>query len=97
MINNRLRVVSNFGDSGEIRSRARENGLPRGDALRGASLRGSPFRVHFAGIAKIRDYSQSRSTTTTLLVFVLQEHFNLLLPYRSSSGHAEDKFSFSKY
>ena len=34
----RLRVVSNFGDSGEIFSLA---------------------RVYFAGIAKIRDYSQS--------------------------------------
>ena len=54
----RLRIVSNFGDSGEIHARARENGLPRGDAPR----RGSLFAracVDFAGITKIRDYSQS--------------------------------------
>ena len=61
----RLRVVSNLGDSGKIHARARENGLPRGDAPRGgapkgASPRGSSFSracVYFAGIAKIRDYS----------------------------------------
>ena len=39
----KLRVVSNFGNSGEIHARARESRLPRGDALR----RGAP---------KIRDY-----------------------------------------
>ena len=49
-------------------TRERENGLPGGDAPRaeapkfGASPRRSPFsrvRVYFAGIDKIRDYSQS--------------------------------------
>ena len=69
----RLRVVSNFRDSGEMHARAREDRLPRGYAPRrgalkisapphGASPRGSPFsraRVYFAGITKIRDYSQS--------------------------------------
>ena len=49
-------------------TRARENGLPGGDAPRaeapkfGASPRRSPFshlRMYFAGIDKIRDYSQS--------------------------------------
>ena len=52
----RPRVVSNFGDSGEIHERARENGLPRGDAPRGAHfLARARARVYFAGIAKIRD------------------------------------------
>ena len=41
----RLRIVSNFGDSGEILS-SREPIFARA-------------RVYFAGIAKVRDYSQS--------------------------------------
>ena len=71
----RLRVVSTFGDSGEIHARARKwaparrratrGGAENYSSPRGASPRGSPFsrtRVYFAGIAKIRDYSQSKST-----------------------------------
>ena len=46
--NNRLRVVSNFGDSGEIHARAKmgsreETRLIFGAPPRGASPRGSPF------------------------------------------------------
>ena len=68
-IMSRLRVVSNFGDTGKIHARARENGLPRGDAPRGAAptlvarlLAGAHFRARarvFRENAKIRDSSQS--------------------------------------
>ena len=59
----RLRVVSNFVDSGEIHARARK-WAPTRLPTRGASPRGSPFsraRVYFAGIYKNRDYSQSKA------------------------------------
>ena len=63
-VTGRLRVVSNFGDSDEIHARARKWAPSRRRATRrGASPRGSPFsraRLNFAGIAKIRDYSQSK-------------------------------------
>ena len=36
---NRPRVVSNFGDSGEIHARARENGLPQGEEETAVSKR----------------------------------------------------------
>ena len=67
----RLRVVSNFRDSGEIHARARKwpparrratkRALKISAPLRSASPRGSPFsraRLYFAGITKIRGYSQ---------------------------------------
>ena len=66
----RLQVVSNFGDSGKIHAHARKWAPARRRATRrgaenshrGASPRGSIFsrvRVYFAGITKIRDYSQT--------------------------------------
>ena len=75
---NRRWVVSNFWQfRRNTRARMIENGLPRGDAPQGeVSPRGSRFSracyvfrwnrrnksVYFAGIAKIRDYSQSKVT-----------------------------------
>ena len=58
----RLQVVSNFGVSGEIHTRARK-WAPARRLPRDASPRGSPCSracVYFAGNAKIRVYSQSK-------------------------------------
>ena len=58
----RLREVPNFGDSGEIHARARENGLPRGDAPRGEA----PTRLYFAESPKL-ETTRSLQVQTLLL------------------------------
>ena len=91
--NDRLRVASNVGDSGEIHAPARENGIPRGDAPReeghpsgasaasprGAFPRESPFLRARAGIDKIRDYRIYSIKRCPRINATLESKLNILI------------------
>ena len=70
-----LRVVSNFGDSREIDARAKL-GSREESSLVTRLLVGVHFRAHvyFAGIAKIRDYSQSKRRSLPAVHFSAAVH-----------------------
>ena len=67
MTEHRLRVVSNFGDSGEIHTRMRKWAPAR-----------RRVRAYFAGIAKIRDYPQSRLSITCRFKGAVSRYFSII-------------------
>ena len=87
----RLQVVSNFGDSGEIHARAKMGSHEetcqegRHQKLVARLLAEAHFRtcVYFAGIAKIRDFSQS-SVNVVLCVFFIQTNLYKVFPMQIS-------------